>query len=167
MKPRFHRGKLLIDKQFQMRILVRMGGYLLFWTFTAFHISFFVYLFRNFAQASEHAGIDRVYLQFVANEQHLLTTLIVVSPILLYDLLRFSNRIAGPLYRCRKAMQDMAAGKTVPEFIPRKYDLLDGFFRDFNTLVRQWNKMKVQNQEGELVGEDLAATVPTLEVSRS
>jgi hypothetical protein len=143
-----------------MHILMRLGGYLLLWSFTAFLISFFVYLFHNFAQESEHGGIDRVFLQFLANERYLLTTLIVVAPVLFYDLLRFSNRIAGPLYRCRKAMQQMAAGNTVAEFKPRKHDLLDGFFRDFNTLVREWNKMKAQNLKSEVVGEGLADLEP-------
>jgi hypothetical protein len=36
-------------------------------------------------------------------------------------------------------MRDMAEGRVVPEFRPRKHDLLAGVFVDFNALIRIWN----------------------------
>jgi hypothetical protein len=45
---------------------------------------------------------------------------------------KFSNRIAGPLYRCRRVMRDMAAGKIVPAFKARENDLMKEVFDVFN-----------------------------------
>src|SRR5947207_11874011 len=65
--------------------------------------------------------------------------MVMILPAFLYDLLKFSHRVAGPLLRCRHLMNEMAAGKTVPEFKPRKYDLMKNFFDAFNALIKKWN----------------------------
>jgi hypothetical protein len=36
-------------------------------------------------------------------------------------------------------MQEMADGKAVPPFTPRKRDLMQELFATFNTLIRTWN----------------------------
>ena len=58
---------------------------------------------------------------------------------LLYSLLKSSQRFAGPLLRCRELMRMMAEGKIVPEFKQRKYDLMGSLFEDLNTLIRASN----------------------------
>jgi hypothetical protein len=84
-------------------------------------------------------GVGNLYLDFLGRQKPLLITLVLVTPILLYDLLKFSHRIAGPLYRCRHVMEEMANGKSVPAFQPRKHDLMRELFQAFNALIAEWN----------------------------
>jgi hypothetical protein len=89
---------------------------------------------------------------------------VVIAPLVLYDILKFSHRISGPLYRRRQVMRDMAAGKAVPEFRPRKHDLLADVYVDFNALIRSWNArigsdQPVQNGTEESASQAMPARV--------
>jgi hypothetical protein len=85
----------------------------LLWTVFAFPVSFLFYVYGSIVYGRAHRGLAGLYLDFFATEKPLLTTVIVVAPLVLYDILKFSHRIAGPLYGCRRVMRDMAAGKAV------------------------------------------------------
>jgi hypothetical protein len=144
MASRYKRGRLLVDPGFQLRLLARLGWYFFVWSVLLVHVSFAIdFIFIRMTSIALNHGANKplgeVYLQFLQQLSPLLLTWVVIMPLLLRDLLRFSNRVAGPLYRCRKVMQEMAAGKVVREFEPRKRDLMKDFFADFNTLIREWN----------------------------
>jgi hypothetical protein len=64
---------------------------------------------------------------------------VAIAPVFLYDLVKFSHRVAGPLHRCQSTMQEMADGQVVAEFVRRKHDLLQEFFGAFNALIRTCN----------------------------
>jgi hypothetical protein len=136
---KYKRTRLLVDPAFQYRLLFRVVLYGLLWTVVAFHFSFVFYVIGTvFQNGPRHSFID-TYLEFFSHEKALLVTLVLVAPLILFDLSKFSNRIAGPLYRCRKVMRAMAAGKSVPAFQPREKDLMKDLFDDFNALIREWN----------------------------
>ena len=67
------------------------------------------------------------------------TKLDALHRMILDNLLKFSHRVAGPLYRCGNLMRQMANGQAVSEFHPRKHDLMREFFQSFNALVKVWN----------------------------
>ena len=92
----------------------------------------------SLARDTPTAANVRAYADIV-RERSLLLTLILLTPVLMYDMLKFSHRIAGPLFRCRRVMLEMAEGKPVPEFKPRKRDLMRELFAAFNTLIVAWN----------------------------
>lgn len=139
MSNRNGRGRLLVDPAFQFRLLGRMVVYLLVYTVVVFHIGFAFQCIFEIARDGLTKGLGALYVEFLAHQKGLLYAFVLVTPILLYDLLRFSNRVAGPLFRCRKVMHEMASGKPVPEFTPRKNDLMGELFASFNGLIRAWN----------------------------
>ena len=69
----------------------------------------------------------------------LYTPVVVVSLILLpgviFDLVRMSNRFAGPVYRLRGLMRDLARGKPVEPVRFRHGDFWQEFADDFNTVA--------------------------------
>jgi hypothetical protein len=139
MEQKFKRRRLVVDPAMQFRLAVRIGWYLLLWTVLAYHVSFMFYVHGSLLDGGTHKGFAGLYLDFFSYRRPLILTVIVIGPLVLYDIIKFSNRIAGPLYRCRRVMRDMAAGKTVPEFQAREHDFLDDVFVDFNALIRAWN----------------------------
>jgi hypothetical protein len=139
MEPKFKRRRLLVDPSFQLRLLWRAIWYAIIWTIAAFHLSLLAYLQEAYIRGDAQHGFGRVYLDFLSSQKSLIAAVIVITPMIIYDLLKFSNRLAGPLFRCRRVMREMAAGKTVPEFKEREGDLLKDVFADFNALIRAWN----------------------------
>jgi hypothetical protein len=79
------------------------------------------------------------YKDYFLQQGPLLLAFVIFTPAFLYDLLKFSHRLAGPLYRCRQLMAQMGRGKTVPEFKPRNNDLVRELEQAFNALIREWN----------------------------
>jgi hypothetical protein len=139
MLSHYPRKRLWIDPPLQARLLLRMGLYLLFYVAFVWHVGFLFQAMKEVATGGLSQGIGGLYAEYFERQTSLLLALALILPPILYDLLRFSNRIAGPLYRCRKVMQQMTAGEPVPEFTPRKHDLLREFFQAFNALITVWN----------------------------
>jgi hypothetical protein len=140
MRPKKNRTRLWVNPAFQFRLLTRITFYFVLWTFVVFHTNFVFLVIANVAANGPHQRLGEHYLEFLSQQKALLVTLALVTPVILYDLLKFSHRIAGPLYRCQKLMQEMAAGKPVPEFKARKRDLMAELFQAFNALIREWNR---------------------------
>jgi hypothetical protein len=140
MEPQYKRKRIWVDPPFQTRLLVRMVVYLFLFFFVALHVAFFFHVLRHFTTNGLGAGIDNLYLDFLSAQQPLLLTLLMLTPILLYDLLKFSHRVAGPLFRARKILGEMADGKPVRPFTPRQGDLMRELIAAFNTLIVKWNE---------------------------
>jgi hypothetical protein len=148
MSQKFKRGRLWVDPAFQFRLLLRLGLYFLLYIFVVVHIGFAFHVMADIASNGVRDGIGGLYLEFLGSQRILLITLVLTAPIIFYSMLKFSHRVAGPLYRCRKVMEEMAEGSTAREFVPRKHDLMRELFEAFNGLIREWNE-KVKAQPGE------------------
>jgi hypothetical protein len=116
-----------------------MGLYLLFYVAFVWHVGFVFHAMREAATNGLSKGLGSLYVEFLQHQSSLLLALVLILPPILYDLLKFSNRIAGPLYRCRNVMRQIADGESVPEFEPRKGDQFREFFQTFNALIKVWN----------------------------
>ena len=139
MKAAYKRGRLWVDPPFQARLLLRMVFYLVAYTAVIWHVGFAFEAMRRVVTEGPTRTISELYVDFFWQQVPLLYTFVLLLPALLYNLLKFSHRIAGPLYRCRNVMQEMAAGKPVREFQPRKNDLMRELFAAFNGLIKAWN----------------------------
>jgi hypothetical protein len=138
MGTKYKRKRLWVDS-FQSRLLLRMGLYLFVFCAIVWHIGFIFHVVGSLAAHGIRQGAAGLYLEYRAAQKPLLYAIVLTGPIFIHDLLKFSNRVAGPLFRCRKVMAEMAEGKPVAEFTPRKYDFMGELFRAFNALIRAWN----------------------------
>ncbi len=139
MGQKYKRSRLWVDPPFQFRLLLRMGFYLVLYSVVVWHLGFLFTVMVDLPAKPPEGGLGGLYLQYLSQQRALLYALVLTCPIFLYDLLKFSHRIAGPLYRCRQLMQQMADGQPVPEFTPRKRDLMRELFQTFNALIKQCN----------------------------
>jgi hypothetical protein len=60
---------------------------------------------------------------------------LILLPIIVVDIIRLSNRFAGPMLRMRRAMQNLAQGERVPPLQFRDNDFWKDFAEDFNALL--------------------------------
>jgi hypothetical protein len=141
MAKMFKRKRLWVDPAFQGRLLARTASYLFLYAVAAFHIAFlFEVLLKSIARGGPAQGVGALYVDYLHQQKTLLLTFFLTAPYFLFNLLRFSHRIAGPLYRCRRVMREMAEGKVVPAFKPRKHDLMTELFEAFNALIKTCNE---------------------------
>jgi len=108
MKQRFTRGRLWVDPPFQFRLLARLGCYFLLYIFVVIQVGFAFQVMADIAANGVRDGVAGLYLEYLSKQRVLLITLVVTAPIVIYSMLRFSHRVAGPLYRCRQVMEEMA-----------------------------------------------------------
>ena len=74
-------------------------------------------------------------LQFVADSRVLMMAMLVFCPLLIWDMLKFSHRIAGPMYRFRSALEEHIAGGPLKAVKLRDGDLMGDFQGTFNEFV--------------------------------
>jgi hypothetical protein len=165
MAVKFKRRRLWVDPAFQFRLLVRMSLYFLLFLVTLWHVGFVLAVRDSVAANGLTRGLGDLYLDYLWQERSLLWAALFITPVILYDQLKFSHRIAGPLYRVRRVMRDMAAGLPVTEFTPREKDLMRELFHDFNTLVKAWNARAEPGRNGRVAAESPAGM--TTEAIRS
>ena len=139
MGSKYSRRRLWIDPGLQFRLLFRIALYLLAYAFIVVHLAFGCEALLALLSDQAVKGDTIFYFQFLSQYRFFLFGVVLLLPWLLYDMLKFSHRVAGPLYRCRKTMLEMAEGKPVPEFQPRKYDLMPELFQAFNALIKEHN----------------------------
>lgn len=68
----------------------------------------------------------------------------IFCPLLLWDMMRYTHRIAGPMYRFRKAMEDHINGAPLSNVQLRDGDLMKEFQETFNQFVAHVEQQKSQ-----------------------
>ncbi|MCI0640581.1 MAG: hypothetical protein L0Y72_25490 [Gemmataceae bacterium] len=127
---REQRKKIWIDK-LQTYVFVRLAVYFVFYQVAAWT---FLLVWREMSAGfamllGESAGAA---LSFAAAA----VMIVVLFAVFIYDTLRFTHRIVGPIYRFRKTVQAINAGEEVPLIQLREGDQLHGLKEDVNQLLR-------------------------------
>lgn len=68
----------------------------------------------------------------------------IFCPLLLWDMMRYTHRIAGPMYRFRKAMEDHINGAPLTKVQLRDGDLMQEFQDTYNKFVAHVELQKTQ-----------------------
>jgi hypothetical protein len=132
------RKRLWINPAFQGRLLIHIGTYFLLYLMIICMLGFLLFL-QEALLGKQFKGGFALYSIYLTQVRPLFLATAILMPYFIYDLIKFSNRVAGPLYRCQKVMREMASGNPVREFQPRKHDLMPEFYADFNALILAWN----------------------------
>jgi hypothetical protein len=148
VKAKFKRTRLWVDTPFQLRLLAATALYFVVYTVFVWHIGFVIDTLRTCLGQGPMKAFSAAYAEYFWKQWPLILTFFLTTPLFLYDLLKLSHRVAGPLYRCRRVMLEMASGKAVPEFKPRKHDLMRELFAAFNSLITAWNARVAEGANG-------------------
>ena len=79
---------------------------------------------------------------------------LVLLPAVIFDILRLSNRFAGPLFRLRRSMHDLAQGRPVAAVRFRQGDFWQEFADDFDTVAARAKEAKRPPDPISPAGED-------------
>jgi hypothetical protein len=91
----------------QLGLLRRLCLYAVYCLITATLLVFFWRLSHGGARPHQHL------LAAVADAAPLLLALVAVLPFVAYDLLKLTNRFAGPVYRVRVTLEHLSRGETI------------------------------------------------------
>ncbi len=147
-KNGFTRKRLLVDPAVQGALVARVTVY---W-FVCLITIFFLLLCWNIIAGPARPPwrqLDGMWFHygpvFVAS--------LFVLPIVLIDILRFTNRFAGPIYRVRRIMREAASGKSVAKVRFRADDFWKDFAEELNGLLTEMERLRRNQREPE---EELA-----------
>jgi methyl-accepting chemotaxis protein len=123
------RYKVWVDR-FQTRLTLRISAYLGVFLVVLFNLLFGWRLWVE--------GSGDVWDQFKRTSLDYLPVLgclLVLMPVMVWDAIRFTHRLVGPLVRFRRTMQDVAKGEAVRLMKLREGDYLTDLRDDFNVML--------------------------------
>jgi len=134
-KPTFRvRAQLLTNGRLQWPILQRTA----FYTFTC-AIYFMVVLFYSEWSRIGHDSLTGALIQFLDVVLCWAPGVMLIAPIIVYDVLLFTNRVAGPMYRIRREMERLIDGQSEQPIVLREDDWTEmaGLFNQIQAEVLQ------------------------------
>lgn len=131
------RGTFLVDPAVQGRFGWKVVSY---WFFCLLAVELFVacwlvWLYRP----SSSLELIRLVMQVCAVP---FAASLLLLPIVVFDSLRFSHRITGPMVRLRRAVKEMAAGQPASLVLLRDGDFWGDFATDLNQLIERVDKLE-------------------------
>lgn len=125
------RRKLFVDSEFQAALARRVA---IHW-----FLLIFCGLLATCALASMANPSDGLWEHVRTAWLHtggFLLVMLCLVPIFVYDTIRLSHRVAGPMCRFRKALQAAARGESVAPFAFRKGDYWQSLADDLNNVIK-------------------------------
>ena len=146
-KRPWKRKVLLINPRFQLTFLM----YMIVIALTIILVLYVanVYFFKRSYEAGQRLGLppDHIYFTFIDNQRGAMRWIFALaSGVTVINLafwgLYLSHRVAGPIFRLRKHMADMADGRTDKEVGFRSRDFFPELADSFNQFVKSFREKK-------------------------
>ena len=83
-----------------------------------------------------------LYGSFCVQYYPIVFAALATAPLLLWDVLKMTHGIAGPLIRFETTLQQMKNGERVDKVVLRDHDLLTEFRDEFNSFLEFYNREK-------------------------
>jgi hypothetical protein len=136
-KSEFKRKKLLVDGLVQGALLWRVVTY---WFSCLVSIGLMLACWHMLANPGRpfYRQLDEVWFQ---NGPAMVASLLLL-PMVLMDVLRFSNRFAGPMVRMRRTLEALARGESVEPLRFRDADFWQGLADQVNLVAERISKLE-------------------------
>ncbi|MGE3316232.1 MAG: hypothetical protein AB7O26_14035 [Planctomycetaceae bacterium] len=149
-EKRPQRRKYYVSPLIQGRLITRMAGYWCVYHLFLWH-AMFLYRVLQYRDAVA-AGAPEVpwwnlYTSFVVDNSTMLICAVLVFPLILWDMIHLTHRVAGPLVRFQNTLRRMSEGEDVKEVKLREGDLLDELRDAFNDYLDSLHEMKPSDSQ--------------------
>ena len=124
------RKRFFVDFRVQGALVVRV---VLYWLTCLFAIMLLLLGWDMFSGPTQPWNVH--WRALVSHFQPAAVASLVILPAVLVDIVRLSHRFAGPMFRLRQSLHDLAQGKPVPAIRFRHGDFWQEFADDFNTVA--------------------------------
>ena len=163
------RKRLFVNREIQGRLLARTALYWMLYHGVLW-MAMFLYRYAEHRGAMQAGAAPRtfadLYGQFVNEHFSMWICAIAILPIVLWDLLKFSHRVVGPLIPFQRSIERLTAGEQVTEVRLRHGDLLSDLQSAFNQYLTSLRTMEPNprrmDSDAELKVPVEHAPVPTI-----
>ncbi|QDT02634.1 hypothetical protein K227x_10120 [Rubripirellula lacrimiformis] len=155
-RPKFRRQQLLIDHHVQGSLLRRTGLYSIGCT-----VYFAVILLFTESMSRQDTTISEAIFRCLDESIYWAPGLILLTPLVAYDMLRLTNRFAGPIFRLRREMQRLVDDESESPLSFREGDYWTDFADVFNDLRQEVIELRELKIDAQRV---LAEGVPSKQV---
>jgi methyl-accepting chemotaxis protein len=129
------RKKTFVDPQVQGALVRRMVLHWVAFVGVSAGVAFCLQVLSNpFQPVSEHAQ------QLWWTHGPFLLVLLFMLPVFVVDVIKLSHRFAGPIFRLRRVVRDLAEGKSYEPLKFRDFDYWQALAEDFNVMVERLQK---------------------------
>ncbi len=149
MPKKHQRRAYFVDKKVQGALLVRVARYWLLSVIVVGALTVLGWVFVSPGLGTLVQLRQELPMLFGGLVVALFVSMTVL-PVILYDLLKLSNRFAGPMVRLRRSMQQAAAGEHVEAVHFRDHDYWQEFADAFNQLNERIQTLEKSSEQAEL-----------------
>jgi hypothetical protein len=147
------RKRFFVDRKVQGGLLVRTS---LYWAFCFVAIAIMLLIWRSLAAAEPFwMQFDEVWFRHAP----IVIVSVLLLPLVLVDVVRTSNRFAGPMYRLRRYMRDVANGQDVSPIKFREHDYWAEFADEFNAMIQHLSERKLAEAASAPTDENASTAV--------
>jgi hypothetical protein len=139
------RKYLFVDPKVQGALLIRVVVY---WIVCLASITMMILCWRIITGPARmfYTHFDDMWFNFGPA----LVGAFLLMPLVLFDIVRLSNRFAGPLLRLRRSLRALAQGEEVAPLEFREGDFWQDFAREFNAVASRMNKLNQAAPSGNI-----------------
>jgi len=133
---RTRRSLSLTDGRFQMALILRV---LMHWSLFAVVVLLVLFCWQ-FVTGDSSLGLQSNLRNMWQRYAPAFMVLFALLPIVIYDTVKLSNRLVGPLLRLRRATRSLIEGEWVTPIRFREGDFCQDLAEDFNILLDRWQQ---------------------------
>ncbi len=137
------RSRILVDPKVQWSIA---GRVLAHWVLLLICLVSIGALVRLMAATSSESFWDALWSALMS-QRAIVGVMVVLLPVFIRDTMKLSNRFAGPMYRLRTVLADMAGGQPGHQIKFRTGDFWQDAASDFNVVADKFNRLEQRNAE--------------------
>ncbi len=153
---RTKRRQLFVDQKVQGALVLRAA---LYWVCSLVTMTLILISWRMLTGPARaiHTHLDDLWYQYAPA----VVVSLVLLPIIVYDSVRMSNRFAGPMYRLRRCLRQLAAGERIQPIHFREGDFWHDFADDFNQLLARVEQLEAQAAKNASAEEEAVSGQPS------
>jgi methyl-accepting chemotaxis protein len=143
------RSKKFVDRGVQGALVRRLAAHWIAFLVIGTAVSLmFQYLTDPFT------GLDKHFEYFLQHQAGFIAVMLCMTPVFLYDTVKLSNRFAGPIFRLRRALKELAKGDDVERISFRPGDFWGELADDFNAVLDRHQATAATDPSEEPVQEE-------------
>lgn len=133
------RRRLFVDVQVQGALLART---VLYWTFCLVALMLMLICWR--IATGQPKPLVTELVTFWKEFSPAIVISLLLLPLVVWDSVRLSNRFAGPMYRLRRSIRQLADGEPTQQLFFREGDFWKAVANDFNRLAQRVETLEAQ-----------------------
>lgn len=133
------RKRMIVDRQSQGAMILRMVVY---WIFSVISVGLLM-LLADLGRGPVGPFFDPAHFEALRDKYTMfMIAALLVLPVIVADIWKQSNRYAGPVFRARRCLRDIAAGEPVEHVAFRKKDYWPDLAKDLNGVIDYVARLK-------------------------